>query len=74
MKVYKVEILVIDHGNLGADEIKSVIENQRYPNWCISPQVKNIESRDIGEWTDDHPLNKRSTADAKYKELFGETK
>jgi hypothetical protein len=47
-----------------------VLEDARYPNRCISPKVKSIEGREIGEWTDEHPLNKRSTADAAYKELF----
>jgi hypothetical protein len=31
-KVYKVELLIIDHDGLGQDEITSVIENTRYPN------------------------------------------
>ena len=71
MNVYKVELLIIDHDGLGAEGIREALEETRYPNRCIMPHVKNIESRDIGEWTDEHPLNKRSTADAAYKELFG---
>lgn len=71
MKVYKVELLIIDHDGLGEEQIREVLENERYSNDCISPNVKSIEVRDIGEWTDEHPLNKRSTADAVYKELFG---
>lgn len=71
MKAYKVELLVIDFDGLGADGIKETIENAKYPNYCISPTVKDIDSRDIGEWSDDHPLNKSSTADAEYRKLFG---
>lgn len=71
MKAYKIEILVIDHEDVGEQEIREMIENVKYPNYCISPQVKNINSANIGEWTDDHPLNKRDTADEEYQRLFG---
>jgi hypothetical protein len=67
MQAYKVEVLIIDFEGHGAEEIRSLLENSRY----LAPQVKSIEARDIGEWTDEHPLNKRATADATYKELFG---
>lgn len=70
MKAYKVEILIIDHDNLGADGVREALEETRYPNRCIMPKVQSIEGRDIGEWTDEHPLNRRSTAAAAYKELF----
>lgn len=70
MKAYKLEILIVDHDQCGADEIKSVIENQRYPNWCISPNVMSITERDIGEWHDDHPLNKYGTMARHYTDLF----
>ncbi len=36
----------------------------------MSPKVVKVESRDIGEWSDDHPLNNRTTADAAYAKLF----
>jgi len=52
MKAYKVELLIIDHGKLGPHEIASVLENTR-----ISPSVEEITGRDIGGWTDNHPLN-----------------
>lgn len=69
VKVFKIEIMVIDFDKSGEDEIKKTIENTRYPNRAICPEVKKIESREI-EWSDDHPLNKRETADAMYEELF----
>lgn len=71
MKVYKIELMIIDHDEIGEEEIIEILENTRYPNRCISPDVKKIESRDIGEWSDDHPLNFCSTQDAEYKRLFG---
>jgi len=70
MKVYKIEVMVVDLDQIGEQEIKDVIEHTRYPNHCIAPKVKNIESRDIGQWHDDHPMNKPDTADAEYKRLF----
>jgi hypothetical protein len=70
MKAVKVEILILDFDGLGEDEIISVIENTRYPNHCISPDVKSIESVEI-EWDDNHPLNMKSTCDDAYNELFG---
>lgn len=71
MKAFKLEILVIDFDNLGEQRIKETIENTNYPNDCICPKVKSIEGREIGEWNDNHPLNKRATAQAEYQRLFG---
>jgi len=71
MNAYRVEILVIDFDQCGPEEIKSVITNARYPNRCISPQVMGIDERDIGEWDDDHPMNKRDTAAQHYRKIFG---
>ena len=71
MKAYRVTLLIIDHDNLGGEEIRDVIEGSRYPNHCISPDVKLVEERDIGEWSDGHPLNQRDTSEAEYERLFG---
>jgi len=70
MKAYKIELLVIDFDELGEELIRQEIENVRYPNDCLTPQVKKISCRDIGEWDDNHPLNKRTTADQTYKNIF----
>jgi len=72
MKVYKVELMIIDFDQLGADGIKEEIECARYANRCISPEVKSIESRDLGEWEDDNPLNMCDTRDAEYRRLFAQ--
>jgi hypothetical protein len=71
MKAYKVEMLVIDFDGLGEDAIKEVLENIRYPNDCIYPQIKKITEKDIGEWTDEHPLNSKVLCDPEYNKLFG---
>lgn len=70
MKAYKVELLVLDHQNLGEGEITFLLENVKY----LYPSVMSIQSRDIGEWDDDHPLNHRDTVRQTYDELFGEPK
>lgn len=70
MKAYKITLLVIDHDDVG-DRIKSVIEGQRFPNHCISPRVMDIETADIGEWTDEHPLNYINKQEAEFQKLFG---
>jgi hypothetical protein len=61
MKAYKLEIIVVDHDLVGGDGIRYHLENTKYPNYCISPNVISIKEADIGEWSDDHPLNKLDT-------------
>lgn len=70
MKAYRIELLVIDFDGLGADGVRSAIENTSYANDCISPSVVTVDERDIGEWSDDNPLNNRNTADAEFRRLF----
>jgi hypothetical protein len=70
MKVYKIEVMVIDHDDVGSPGILNMLEDARYPNDAITPKVISAQMKDIGEWTDEHPLNKRDTALAYYTELF----
>lgn len=70
-KAYKVEILIIDaHDEMDERQIQDILENTRYPNRCICPEVKNIITKDIGEWHDDHPFNLFSQSDKEYKKIF----
>ena len=69
MKAYKITILVLDFDDMGEENVRKTIEETRYANHCISPEVKSIQSCDI-EWADDHPLNNHSTSDAEYARLF----
>lgn len=71
MQVMKLVVTVIDFDGIGADGVKDAIENARYPNRCISPEVRSVEVRDIGEWSDDNPLNHRDKSEAEYIRLFG---
>ena len=71
MNVYKVELMVLDFDDIGADEIKGVLENTRYDNDCMTPSVMACDCRDIGEWSDEHKLNYINKKDAEYRRLFG---
>lgn len=66
MKVYKIEVLVIDFEDVGPDEVKSVIENSKY----INASVMSTTERDIGVWYDDHPLNKHGMQASAYHDIF----
>jgi hypothetical protein len=70
MNAFKVELVFVNFDGLSKEELASVIENTTYPNRCISPTVTRIMERDIGEWGDDHPLNKADTFDAELAKLF----
>lgn len=74
MRAYKVELLIIDHDELGEDVIRDTLENTRYPNHCMSPHVRAVKSADIGEWHDDHPLNKIGVTKDAVDAYFGEPK
>ena len=66
MKVYKVELLFIDHEDIGAKVMTDLLENVKY----IYPSIMNIEEKDIGEWYDEHPLNLISKQKEEYIKLF----
>ena len=63
MKAYLLTVLVIDLDELGGDGITEVLENTKYPNYCIAPTVVSSKTADLGEWSDDHPLNKSLSKD-----------
>ena len=65
MKAYKFEVVVIDFESYGEEEIKRQIEDSKY----LSTHVKPKGSADIGEWHDDHPLNKSATHEQAYSDL-----
>ena len=69
-KVYKVTLLIVDHDKLGAEQIAEVLENTKYPNRCIAPNVMATAEREV-EWSDEHPLNKVSICEQAFKDLFG---
>lgn len=74
MKVCKIEIMVLDYQNVGEQYIKEKIEQVVFTGRLFSMQVRNIESRDIGEWSDDNPLNFSDTCDAEFRRIFSPRK
>lgn len=70
-QVHRIVLSVVDLDEVGVEDIKDVIENQKYPNYCIHPEVVSIESANIGEWDDHHPLNRRDTAAGYFAAAFG---
>lgn len=67
-KVYKVELLIVDHDNVGGG-IKNIIEQANYPNDCISPKVMRMVEREV-ERTDQYPLNLKDKQGSEYRRLF----
>lgn len=70
MKVYRIVLMVIDFDSVGKD-MGEIIENASYPNDCLSPHLIEIDSREIGEWADSHPLNKRDGQQEEFHRIFG---
>lgn len=66
MKAYKYTILIIDYENIGKDDISSCLKNTKY----ITPEIIEIEEADIGEWSDDHPLNNEQLYKKEFNRLF----
>ena len=66
MKAYKVEVLIVDFEGAGKDGIIYHLANSKY----IHPTVMDIKEADIGEWHDDHLLNKRDSCTEEYHRLF----
>lgn len=70
MKVHRVTAYVIDFDGLGAYSVREEIDRIRYPNDCILPRVLSVETWDVGEWDDGHPLNRRDAYKKYREELF----
>lgn len=68
MKAYRFEVLVIDHEGYHLDNYKAQIEN------ATEGRVFEQRCYEIGDWTDEHPLNKFDTDVATYLELSEELK
>ena len=73
MKAHLLQVLIIDHDHLGADEVERVLEDANYPNDCIILHVIKSQSAEIGDWDDDNPLNHSDTQAAEVDRLFGQT-
>lgn len=62
MKIHRITCLVIDpnNPNTPAQEYADMLENCKH----VNPSILSVESAEIGEWHDDHPLNHAATRDA----------
>ncbi len=72
MKAYKIELLIIDHDEIGAEGIIIELENTKYSNRCINSEVKKVVEKDIGNWHDNHPFNFKDKSTEEYERLFNE--
>lgn len=70
--VHRVVMLVVDTDRLGAEAVRTELENARYPNDCLSPRVLTVETQTV-EWFDGHPLNHAHTTPAAVASLFPST-
>lgn len=70
MNAFKIELVIVNLDGVSKDDIVSILENTTYPNRCITPTVTRVTEKDIGEWSDDHPLNKNSSFDSEIARLF----
>lgn len=70
MQVHRVTITVIDFDQLGSDGVREALETARFPNDCVSLNVQTVETRDIGPWSDDHPLNQQDTYATEIERIF----
>lgn len=66
MKAYKITVLVLDFENLGMKDAMLCLSQSR-----VECQPMYGEERDIGEWSDDNPLNRHDKAEAEMNRLFG---
>lgn len=65
MKVFKLEVMVLDFEDSDIEVIKEILEQNRY----LSATVMSHKSADI-EWSDEHPLNESGTQARAYQDLF----
>jgi hypothetical protein len=71
MKVHKVTLIIVDHDDLGAKEVKAVLENTNYPNHCmVGLSILDIKTKEVDNYNDDHPLNKIDSHNDFARKLF----
>lgn len=69
VEVYRVVLMIVDHDDVGVEELSHIIENMNYPNHCMNPKVMNSSTRKV-RWHDRHPLNLLSEQKAGFNRLF----
>jgi len=66
MKAYKIEMIIVDTVNEGIDSILATVDCMRYHK----ADVLAITEADIGEWSEEHPLNLKTTKNYQKREYF----
>lgn len=66
MKLHKLTVYVFDHDEYGPEEYGRLIEDNKY----FTSHVVIEGTADIGDWSDDHPLNKHSANQLTFDEYF----
>ena len=66
MKVYKFEVLVIDHEGAGIEAAQDEVERSRHCN----PIVMSAQTAEIDWIGDETPINKRATIESEFRRLF----
>ena len=69
MKVFKLEIMLLEEDVETMEEAETLVVNARLPNH-ISLDVMSCREAEIGEWHDDHLLNNYNTLEAEMNRLF----
>lgn len=60
MKVYKVNLTVVDYHGLGADKVVCELEENQQLALCNTLTVLDLQTYEIEGFTDNHPLNSLS--------------
>lgn len=68
MLVHRFEIMILDHSNMNVEQIKDELE---YID-CFHVSVVKTDTREIEDWTDDHPLNKNVGWKEEYERIFSD--
>ena len=68
MKAYIANLVIVAENNVGEKGVVSWLED-----WFddIHPAVMSIKEYDIGEWSDEHPLNTKEGTDKFFREKSG---
>ena len=68
MKMFKLEVYVIDRDYMGLESICTYIE--QCSDYYFINIMDNIEEADIGEFEDDHPLNYTTATVEQFRRYF----
>lgn len=68
MKIHKFEIVIFDFENYGIENYKTILSNHR----DFTATILSSNTADIGEWGDNHVLNKNTTEASVYRKYFAE--